>query len=61
MFEWRPVADRGVDPAGVEPRDVLDDRKLEPGVGAPDAIVLGISSSNPERWMFDEIAIDRFS
>jgi hypothetical protein len=38
VLDGRPVADRGVQPAVVEPADVRDGRELELRVRAPDAI-----------------------
>jgi hypothetical protein len=39
VLERRSVPDCGVDPAGVEPGDVLEDRKFQLAVGAPDAVL----------------------
>ena len=38
VLDGRPVAERGVQPARVEPGDVVDGRGFELGVGAPHAI-----------------------
>jgi len=38
MLGGRDVAQRGVQPDGVKPGDVLDDGELELGVGAPHAV-----------------------
>ncbi len=38
LLGWGHASERGVQPFGVEPGDVLDDRELELGAAAPDAV-----------------------
>jgi hypothetical protein len=37
-LDWRDVAERGVQPVVVEPRDPGDGRELDLRLGAPDAV-----------------------